>query len=236
MRRYAVTLNAEMNITADDEDEAIRNCNSDVREFVAQNEDLEIAEIHEVGDAEELTASLDDIQVEESEVVDPAEDGEVDWTMNGVFTVVVAAESPAEAGELAKRLPAKIAALDEEEEHDLTRYAVALTAEMWITAGNREEAIKNCNDDAREFIAVNDVKVAGVTEVDPNVTELTQSLEDIEFREPEVVQAAKKTSLDWLLNGVYVVVVDAKDPAEAGEIAKGLPQTLPRQLSSGPTI
>lgn len=47
MRRYAVTMHAEMGITADDEDEVIRNCNSDVREFVAQNE-VRVASVTEV--------------------------------------------------------------------------------------------------------------------------------------------------------------------------------------------
>lgn len=235
MRRYAVTFNAEMNITADDEDEAIRNCNSDTREFIAQNEDFEIAEIHEVGEDEALTESLDDIRFGESEVVGPPEEDEgVDWTMNGVFTVVVDAANRVDAGELAKKLPAKLAA--EEEKEDLTRYAVVLTAEMWITAIERDEAITKCNDDAREFVAQNKVRVARVTEVDSNVVELTRSLEEIEFRESEVVKAAKKSSLDWTVNGVYVVVVDAKDPEQAGEIAKGLPKTLPPQLSSGPTF
>ena len=113
MPRYAVTLTAEMSITADDEDEAIRNCNSDAREFFFQNDTLEVHDVTEVDPKQYgLTESSDDVAFEESEVVEPAEEGSVDWTMNGVYTVVVDAKDQNEAIALAKALPKKLEALE----------------------------------------------------------------------------------------------------------------------------
>lgn len=109
MPRYAVTLHAEMNITADDEAEAVRNCNSDAREFVVQNEGLEVADVEEVNSNEvDLTEDIDDIVFHDSEVVEEPEPGWVDWVMAGVYVVVVDAPDPKAAGEAAKLLPKQL--------------------------------------------------------------------------------------------------------------------------------
>jgi hypothetical protein len=94
---------------------------------------------------------------------------------------------------------------------------------------------RHCDDDAREFVVQNDrPEIASVAEVDPADVSLTRSIDDIEFQRSEVVESPKEGSCDWLLNGVYTVVVDAADPAEAGEAAKKLPKSLEPEAAPAP--
>lgn len=232
MPRYEVTLSAEMGITADDENEALRNCDSDAREFVAENDVIEVEGVVEASADHELTEDLGDIQFHPSEVVDEAEEGSVDWTMKGVYSVVVDAENEAQAIETAKALPRRLA-----REGMLARYVVTLTALMNVTAEEEAEAIRYCDDDAREFVVQNDsLEVKAIHQVAFDAEEPTEDLDGIRFQPSEVVRAPEEGSVDWLVNGVYSVVVDAISPTEAGELAKALPARLGAERTAGPSI
>lgn len=236
MRRYAVTMSIEgIDVTASGEDEAIRHGDSDVREFVGDWNYTVTAVSHTDAD---LTESLDDIQFNGSSVTEPGlDEEESSWTMEGEIEVVVQAKDEKEAAEKAKALPAALRYPVDAQGRELHRYAVTLHASMNITADDESEAIRNCDDDAREFVVQNDVlEVANVDEVDRSEFSLTKSIDNIEFGRSQVVTPAVEGSCDWLVNGVYTVVVDAANPEEAGEAAKMLPRSFVEELSPSPAI
>lgn len=226
MKRFAVRMSIEgIDVTANNEEEAIRNCDSDVRSCVG-DWNYTVTNVSETD--EPLTQELDGITYLGSSVEEPGEEGEEDtWTMEGEIEVVVEANNETEAAERAKILPKALRYPVDEEGRTLHRYAVTLKAPMDITADDEDDAVRNCDDDAREFVIENDhLEVASIEEVDPDDVSLTKSVDDIEFHRSEVARSAGEGSVDWLMNGVYTVVVDAANPAEAGEAAKKLPKSF----------
>lgn len=236
MPHYAVTMGIEdIDVTANGEDEAIRYCDSDVRQFVG-DWNYTVDSIAETD--EEPTEDIDDIQFNGSSVEEPGEEDEEDtWTMRGEIEVVVEAKNEKEAAEKAKALPKALRYPVDDQGRTLHRYAVTLHAPMNITADDEDDAVRYCDEDAREFVVQNDrLDVVQVEEVDPSDVSLTESIDDIEFRRSVVAQAAGKGASDWLMNGVYVVVVDAANPAEAGETAKKLPKTFSEDAAPAPAM
>ncbi|MGY3582297.1 hypothetical protein ACVIGB_000778 [Bradyrhizobium sp. USDA 4341] len=236
MKRYAVRMSIEgIDVTANGEEEAIRNCDEDVRSCVG-DWNYTVTDVSETD--EPLTQELDDITYLGSSVEEPGEEGEEDtWTMEGEIEVVVEANNKDEAAEKAKILPKALRYPVDEEGRTLHRYAVTLKAPMNITADDEDEAVRNCDDDAREFVVQNDhLEVASIEEVDPDDVSLTKSVDDIEFLPSEVARSAAEGSADWLMNGVYKVVVDAANPTEAGAAAKKFPKSFDFEAAPSPAM